>query len=72
MGTWIQQLACSLSGHDEVFHFEKNRVSLVCISCGHESPGWEVSGKQPVVTAGGDRHRHRLTGPRLVDTRRAA
>ncbi len=72
MGTWIHQLTCSLSGHEEVFHFEKNRMSLVCISCGHESPGWEVSGKQPVVTAGGDRHRHRLTRPRLVDTRRAA
>jgi len=72
LGTWIQQLTCSLSGHDEMFHFEKNRVSLVCVSCGHESRGWEISGRQPVVTVRGDRQRHRLAGPRLVEPRRAA
>jgi hypothetical protein len=23
-------------------HFDKNRVYLECVACGHESPGWTV------------------------------
>jgi len=53
-------LSCALAGHDELLHFEKNRVSLICCSCGHETPGWDVSGPRPAITVVGDRSRHKL------------
>ncbi len=72
MSTWIRQFTCGLGGHDELLQFEAKRLSLVCVSCGHESPGWDVSGPQPVVTTRRDGVTRRLAGPRLGETRRAA
>jgi hypothetical protein len=43
----LGQLYCGLHGHDSVLHFEGNRVNMRCTSCGHDSPGWEISGKGP-------------------------
>jgi hypothetical protein len=43
----MQQFVCGLRGHDVVRHFGTGRVSLQCVSCGHESPGWVM----PVLTA---------------------
>lgn len=44
--TWtihrLQQMMCGLHGHDAVLHFERNRLSLQCLSCGLESPGWAI------------------------------
>ncbi len=37
----VRQFFCGLHGHDALLHFEDNRISLLCASCGHESPGWE-------------------------------
>jgi hypothetical protein len=37
---WLRQLPCALRGHDEVMHFERNRLSLRCLSCGHQTAGW--------------------------------
>ena len=39
----LRQILCALHGHDNVVHFERGRMSLQCVSCGHESPGWTVS-----------------------------
>ena len=30
--------------HDSLLHFGDGRVSLLCSSCGHETPGWDVKG----------------------------
>ena len=38
----LRRLICALRGHEDYLQFEKNRVYLQCISCGHESPGWTV------------------------------
>jgi hypothetical protein len=38
----LRQFLCGLHGHDSLLHFEKGRMSLLCASCGHQSPGWEV------------------------------
>jgi len=37
----VRQFFCGLHGHDALLHFEDGRISLLCASCGHESPGWE-------------------------------
>ena len=38
----LQQLMCGLRGHDEVLWFERRRLALKCLSCGHESAGWTL------------------------------
>jgi hypothetical protein len=63
----VGQVICGLHGHDSVLHFEANRVMMRCTSCGHDTPGWEISGKGPRVRYEGDAHRHLLNSkPRLV------
>jgi hypothetical protein len=39
----VQQGLCGLHGHDALLHYERNRMYLRCVSCGYESPGWEVA-----------------------------
>ncbi len=38
----VRQFLCGLHGHDALLHFERGRLSLLCSSCGHESPGWDL------------------------------
>ena len=38
----VRQFFCGLHGHDSLLHFEEGRISLLCASCGHETPGWET------------------------------
>jgi hypothetical protein len=46
----VRQFICGLHGHDALLHFESNRLSLECTSCGYDSPGWDV-GTKPVPAA---------------------
>ena len=62
IGQWL----CAMRGHDSVLHFEGNRVMMRCTSCGHDSPGWEISGRAPRQRFAGDRRRHVLVPQRLV------
>jgi hypothetical protein len=40
----LRQFLCGLHGHDALLHFDHGRMSLLCTSCGYESPGWDVKG----------------------------
>ena len=60
------QMLCGLRGHDSVLHFEGNRVMMRCTSCGHDTPGWEISGRGPRKRFDGDAGRHLLATQRLV------
>jgi len=64
--TRVGQVFCGLHGHDSVLHFEGKRVMMRCTSCGHDTPGWEVSSQRPRLRYEGDAHRHLLNKPRLV------
>jgi hypothetical protein len=44
VGEQVRQFICGLHGHDSLLHFGQGRVSLLCSSCGYESPGWDVKG----------------------------
>jgi len=70
--TWLRQTVCGFGGHDALLHFETERMSLRCVSCGHESPGWELNEAPPTVTVRGDARRHALARPQLVNARRIA
>jgi len=70
---WFKQLLCGLSGHDTMLHFEQSRVMLVCASCGHESPGWDLGQRRPRVRFQGDAARHMATeNVRVFAARRTA
>jgi len=62
----LNQFFCGLRGHDSVLHFEGKRVNMRCTSCGHDTPGWDVSGRGPRQRFEGDARRHVLVPQRLV------
>ena len=62
----VGQVFCAMRGHDSVLHFEGKRVMMRCTSCGHDSPGWEITGHAPHQRFEGDRRRHVLVPQRLV------
>ena len=69
----LGQIFCGLRGHDTLLHFEDERMSLRCLSCGHETPGWELNEAPPTITVRGDARRHALARrPQLVNPRRIA
>lgn len=39
----MQQRNCAVQGHNLLLHFETNRLSLSCASCGWDTPGWIVA-----------------------------
>lgn len=39
----VRQMMCGLHGHDNLLQFERDRMFLRCVSCGHETPGWEIT-----------------------------
>ncbi|MBA2305455.1 MAG: hypothetical protein H0W08_22875 [Acidobacteria bacterium] len=56
----LGQLMCGIQGHDSVLHFEGKRVMMRCTSCGHDTPGWEITGRAPRRRFDGDARRHAL------------
>jgi hypothetical protein len=67
---WLRQTFCSLHGHDTMLHFQQERMSLRCVSCGHETPGWSLNEAPPTVTIRGDARRLAIVRPQLVSARR--
>jgi hypothetical protein len=68
----VGQLLCGVRGHDAVLHYEGNRVMMRCTSCGHDSPGWEISGHGPKRRYDGDARRHLITTHRHLVLRKSA
>ena len=68
---WIRQAYCGLHGNDTLMHFEKDRMSLQCASCGHETTGWALSERGPMVSVHAETH-VAFRRPRLVSARRIA
>jgi hypothetical protein len=70
--SWISEKYCGFHGHDNLLQFESDRMFLKCVSCGHESPGWEINEPAPITRVAGDRARHILVRAPLVSSRRVA
>ena len=34
------EVICGLRGHETVLHFGERRLSLKCVACGYQTPGW--------------------------------
>jgi hypothetical protein len=41
----LLQARCGLGGHAMAMRFEKTRMSLQCLSCGHNTPGWTIQAR---------------------------
>lgn len=68
----VRQFICGLHGHDELLHFGEARISLHCVSCGYESPGWEVARGTGVEKTAAPAPRARVVRMPLPDERRVA
>jgi hypothetical protein len=67
---WIRQAYCGLHGHDTMLHFEKDRLLLQCVSCGHKTPGWDLNETpRPTVTVRTEPAHHAVIRPHLVARR---
>ena len=63
LGQWL----CGVRGHDTVMHREGKRLMMRCTSCGYDTPGVDITEREPRRRFEGDARRHRLTtSPRLV------
>lgn len=40
--SWLHRWICAFRGHTALLHFGRSRMSLICTSCGYESPGWNL------------------------------
>ena len=47
--TRVGQTICGWRGHTSVLQFDQSRVFLQCMSCGHQSPGWQIERASPLV-----------------------
>jgi hypothetical protein len=69
VGEQLRRFICGLHGHDSLLHFSDGRVSLLCSSCGHETPGWDVKAS---TRAQAVRPEARVVRMPLVSERRVA
>jgi hypothetical protein len=67
----LRQIMCGLHGHDALVQFEQDRMFLRCVSCGHETHGWELNEPRPHVTVR-EAPRAPLARPHFVTERKIA
>ena len=41
-GSWLRRARWGRGGHMMVWHFEPERLSLQCVGCGEQTPGWTI------------------------------
>jgi hypothetical protein len=46
----IREMFCGLHGHEHLVQYERGRMFLRCLVCGHESSGWKLDPTGRVVT----------------------
>lgn len=45
--TIVRRVLCGATGHERLVHFDRQRVSLRCFRCGHETTGWTIAEPEP-------------------------
>jgi hypothetical protein len=67
----VRQMLCGLHGHDSLLQFEQERMFLRCVSCGHETPGWDLHEAPPTVALPKSTPAA-IAQPQLISVRRVA
>jgi hypothetical protein len=74
--TWLldrlRRLSCVFAGHDTIMFFERDRLSLRCLSCGYRTPGWKLGrdvgyAPSPVHKLSIQREDDRTAPPEILD-----
>jgi hypothetical protein len=39
----VREALCALHGHDVLLQIERGRMFPECVSCGHRTPGWDLT-----------------------------
>jgi hypothetical protein len=47
-----REMFCGVRGHENLMQFERERLFLRCLSCGRETPGWELNEAPPRAAIG--------------------
>jgi hypothetical protein len=68
----VREVFCGLHGHDNLLQFAHDRMFLKCVSCGHESPGWELNEAPPTPLVRAEKPRAASVRPQIVNERRIA
>lgn len=68
----VRQLWCGLHGHDSLLQFQQDRMFLRCVSCGHETPGWNLQEEAPPTDAAMAEPSRAVVRPHLISARRVA
>ena len=68
----LHEAFCGLHGHDNLLQFQQDRMFLKCVSCGHESPGWELNEAPPRALGRTDNRCQAVVRPQLIRARRIA
>ena len=67
----VKQMWCGLHGHDSLLQFEQDRMFLRCVSCGRETPGWNLNDEPPTAALQTETPTE-LVQPQLMSVRRVA
>jgi len=68
----LRQVMCGLHGHDALVQFEQDRMFLRCVSCGHETHGWELNDLRRPQVSVREVPRAPLARPHFVTERKIA
>jgi hypothetical protein len=68
----VRQMLCGLHGHDSLLQFGRDRICLRCVSCGHETPGWELNEGTSTVAVRNQPAPKPVVRPQLISERRVA
>ena len=68
----VRELLCGVRGHDTILQFQRNRMFLRCLSCGHQTPGWELNETPPIRMSRPCPRRLTLVRPQFAAARRIA
>jgi hypothetical protein len=68
----VRQMLCGLHGHDALLQFGQDRMFLRCVSCGHETPGWELNEAPPTGAVQAAAPAKPVLRPQLIGARRVA
>jgi len=39
---WLRRARCAFEGHAMLLHVEPEKLSLRCMNCGQQTPGWTI------------------------------
>lgn len=68
----LRQMMCGLHGHDALVQFEHDRMFLRCVSCGHETQGWDLHDIRPAVPLRVETPRKALSPQPMIGERKIA